>query len=464
MFSFKENIRFNGELVTDKSSIPVFQVLIERAKYDYESDIKFTAHVLPEKIRDLDALISEDTEKFQLVGSPNEVSVVADASWSRHQEGKLTGTINSVSFREELLTAKPKKQTVVVHFSPTNIALSEIWMPVRHWTGEVKAFDDGDRREPFSISTEIGNAKFSLSYEFEDAHIKDVDTSVSIPIPTLIIEVSCENCSKDISEIIKECNNVLRPIEEIISFLGRRQTRWYEIKVLSEDFGGERPVHEARRVRRAFSSPEPMDSLVSPAKFEVESVNALICDYRESPYKEAIRYTINFLNSKWQKEFIETEITMSFTAFETLINGISEYDGSLYIVDDDVFKSFRGRLQKAVKKICNDDDFDRDVRCGFYSKLGELQLAPIVKRAIVIIESTDIGFRDLFSDISSLEEWLRSAYSRRSALIHTGKIKNFKQAIIDANKIHAITERLVYGLIGCKKEWLAPFAYRYAEH
>jgi hypothetical protein len=48
---------------------------------------------------------------------------------------------------------------------------------------------------------------------------------------------------------------------------------------------------------------------------------------------------------------------------------------------------------------------------------------------------------------------------KRSQFIHRGWIDDYNEAMNDTDRIHTLTERLVYALLGGKNEWLCPFAH-----
>jgi hypothetical protein len=93
------------------------------------------------------------------------------------------------------------------------------------------------------------------------------------------------------------------------------------------------------------------------------------------------------------------------------------------------------------------------------AKLSELQRRPIVPRAVSILNRYGVRWQGLRSGDAELEGELNEAYARRSKFVHTGRIDNYADAVADADWLHTLAERLVYNLLGGKKEWLQPFAY-----
>ena len=157
---------------------------------------------------------------------------------------------------------------------------------------------------------------------------------------------------------------------------------------------------------------------------------------------------------------VETHAASTFTAFETIINGISECHGIQEIVDKNEFKKIRKVVEDAIKGYCIKNDLGPEARCDLYKKVGELRFSPIIPRAAKILEEHEIYYLDIIKD-ESMECWLREIYEKRSIFIHSGRIKSISDFAFDVDRLQALTERLVYKLLGGEKEWLSPMAYRH---
>jgi hypothetical protein len=178
------------------------------------------------------------------------------------------------------------------------------------------------------------------------------------------------------------------------------------------------------------------------------------------PYRRPIKHAINYLNINWKRESsIEIKLMGAFTAFETIVNGRGEVEKSNLTVSSKDFRKLRIVLKKKIKEFSTEHQWNKEVREEIYSKLCELQYRPIVPRALSLLKRYKVGGEDLWPDNVSLEEGLKQVYARRSQFIHRGQIDNYNEAMNDTGRIHTLTERLVYALLGGKKEWLWPFAY-----
>ena len=461
MESFKERLSFSGGINVDGDVVPAFRVEIERQKYDCNAEIKFTAYLASEDVNKLDGLLRGKVSVI-LSGLLYKDPIVVDAFWSNFSDRRLTGTIGSFLIGGGKLSSRPIRQMIIVKFSPNDVVLSDAWHTVRNSDGTIEIAEGSDKRPPFEIDAEIGIARLSLQYDYEDSNVDEAKITAMVPVPSLLIEVNETCIDENVDALINRCTQAIEPIETMVSFLGRRQFRWNEILVLSEQ--KDMPVSEVRRVKDGFASKKPLARLIVPQRLDANSIDGLISNYLGLPFCEAVCHTIGYLNSYWGDGFLESSAMMSFTAFETLINGISRSEGTDLIVSDEVFKVVKRKVQSHVRDVCDSLGVGKSEKCEMYAKLGELQRSPIVPRAVTILERYEIKWNDLDLNSETLRDWLRGAYKRRSALLHSGHIENNKQAMIDTRCIHALTERLVYKLVGGNEKWIDRSAYPRVKH
>lgn len=218
---------------------------------------------------------------------------------------------------------------------------------------------------------------------------------------------------------------------------------------------GAHDISFARRLRTIFGSAEAKERLIWPERLGKSDLDKILQTFINCPYKKPIEHTINYLNINWKRESsIERKLMGAFTAFETIVNGIGEVEQSNLTVSSADFRKLRIVLKKKIKEFSTEHQWNKEVREEIYSKLCELQYRPIVPRALSLLKRYKVGGEDLWSDNVSLEEGLKQTYARRSQFIHRGQIDDYNEAMNDTDRIHTLTERLVYALLGGKREWL----------
>lgn len=466
--TFQESIHFDGILKNTSIEIPIENVKIDVSKYHYLEEMRFNAYFQLSDRSALRTINKENGGKFNISGKKNsEIPICAKAYWTNQEGNLISGVVTELQIECETLKNMPGRQYIYANLSSTNLSLPEVKHLVFHWTGEIKPmeWDDEERQDPFVFNTKLGEAKFSLHYDFESTDTGEPNLDVRIPKTVIGVEITEDLCKKDVKTIIEEFKKEIKSIEFILSFFSRRQVRWYEINLVSDKFENKEKLYQSRLIRQGFSTPEPLYRFVNPYRFTNKTNMGDVVElFKESPYKEPIEHTINYLNGVWDDRTIESIITTSFTAFETIINGVSDIDNNIDIIDDDHFKAIRKKIESTIKAYCLDNKFDGDVRSELYRKLPEIQRSAIIPRSLAILERYGISYHDIIKNEDTLEKWLRDVYSQRSLLIHTGRVPNLFKLGREAYRIHALTERLVYELVGGKKEWLDPMAYGYLKN
>jgi hypothetical protein len=213
--------------------------------------------------------------------------------------------------------------------------------------------------------------------------------------------------------------------------------------------------------------------MVRPAKLERESLNAMTAAFTAFPSVSTVRVAIGYLIEARRATFLDYSLLNTWTALETLVNGASAGDGSDKILDETVFSLLREALKGAVKSFSDehglaspngDDALEKSKRVQIYDKLRELQRPSLVPRVIALLDRHRLDVerlweRDFPAKRQPLHRRLTDAYSRRSALIHQGKIDDPYTARGDYLRIHALTELLIYRMLGGDDEWLNPIGW-----
>ena len=224
-------------------------------------------------------------------------------------------------------------------------------------------------------------------------------------------------------------------------------------------------THESHRIRRfaVASYSSGSSALLSPLVFArslpVDGLDRMYGRMRALPYRNQLRSIIGFLLGTYESgTWLEERVTNAFTALEAMTAAITD-DAPL--VPDGEFRLLREELKEVIRRFGARHGLSAATRSSMYAKLGELQRRPITKRMAEVFESHEIEWRDIWPNAQSLTAALAEAYDRRSVLVHTGAVIDFDAAVDDYRRVHALTERLIYQLIGGEAKWRDPRAYRH---
>jgi hypothetical protein len=179
------------------------------------------------------------------------------------------------------------------------------------------------------------------------------------------------------------------------------------------------------------------------------------------PYSKAVFLSMAYVIHAFGDRQVESNIALGFTALETLVSAIGELDRTSYILEDDDFDPFAKAMKKAIKDYGKSQSWSSELKALLYKKLGELQRAPIIPRVVALVNSRSIEWEDLWPEGMALEPALQGEFNVRNTLIHTGFIEDPWRAIAAKYRVHALTERLLYSIIGGDPNWRDPDAYRH---
>lgn len=438
---------------------------IIRKKYLYLEEITFHAKFKSDNRSDIYNLLRRSRGDSLLKGILwDKRRVCASFQYTEITMNEFSGRITELEIGQDLFDELPTYQYISVYLSDTNLALPENSNLNFHYSGEIKSLH-GEEIESncFTFDTKVGVATLVKHYSFEsnDSYNNDSDVDMRISRVTINIPVEKTKINKDTKEIFKATKESLDPIEYVLSYLSRRQVRWHEIVLISEINTGDRHVHESCVIRQGVSTPQSLFSLITPHNItDHKSLDVLVNSLVSSPFRKEIEHSINYLNAMLRHSTIEARALFSFTAFEALINGISEYSGKQDLLSEVDFNYLRKQVEKTIKLYSLENGIGAKVRGEMYKKVCELNVAPIVSRAVDVITNHNVPYNYVIGS-SALEEWLRHAYMQRSLFVHRGDIRDIDDFVLSSDRIHALTECVIYSLVGGDNDWLDTFAYRH---
>ena len=151
----------------------------------------------------------------------------------------------------------------------------------------------------------------------------------------------------------------------------------------------------------------------------------------------------------------------TFIALEATAAAMALEEGHEFLLEEGPFRELYSRLQNEIRTFSREHVLEKSVRKALYAKLPELRRWPIVTRIVEVVESAGVNWQRLWPGEPSLEPPLRQAYARRSALAHSAVSSDWKPMVEDYNRVHALTEQLIFAALGGKDEWQDISAYEH---
>ena len=86
---------------------------------------------------------------------------------------------------------------------------------------------------------------------------------------------------------------------------------------------------------------------------------------------------------------------------------------------------------------------------------------PIRQRIVTLLTNTGVEWKDLWPDGVDLEDGLYAAYMVRNSFVHEGVVADRENATRQQMRIRSLAERLLYLVLGGRREWLDDLAYKH---
>lgn len=464
---FREVIHGRGSFVEEGADeVPVDSFTLSRWKYDHSKPIEFTARY--DSRHRPDPLNRSHPVTF--LGTTDSGRAIAIRRFHyRKVGGYVDGGVTTaetevpeVDFGVDVLPPSPSHQHLSVCLTDTDILVPEVSFLTRSYTGEITA-DDARRDPPFTWATGLGTFKGALHYEYDRATLHESRATVTIRRPTLYLDVPEEARVSDVRAAFDSLAEELRWFLRLLSFLSRRHVDWAVVHLLThwkEGQGGR--FHEsdrwhfARPSRRTFLEP-----LVVPYRMHESSLDDMMKRFQSAPFKESIYLAIGFLLDTFEEGPMEDAVLSVFTALETIVNGITEAEGRGGILPRPAFQELRERLQLTASEFLAGLNAAPSPEMQEYllGKLGDINRRPVVERVIDVLDTHQVRWRQLWRQGTDAAQELRQAYRRRSILTHTGRVEDYQVARDDCLRIHTLTERLIFKLLGGDEGWVQTEAY-----
>lgn len=475
-FEFRETLVFRGSLKNQYAEYAVRDLVVSRYRHRHPTEASFSFQF---QQGDRDHAIAyfarnravefvgelEFRDRGMLLRPPPARLLLRRTHTSTRS---IEGIVERMDLAAEPLAFEPTQQTVTIWLTPTHVARRSYEVMIRYRSGELFERDFDTAAEPFEVPTDFCTLELSQGAHYEPVEIEGEPARLDIPFVALHGEVNTNCLSKDVPALIDGLSAQLQPLESVLSLFSRRHVRIHKYSVYSLGADAQTMSCETVRHVNGYSTPSPEYPLVSAQSLSRESIALTVSRLQQSPYRVPIEKALTFLLAFWQSRYIEQQVTASFTAFETLVNGIAAIDGSADTVPPEMFRPLSARVKETIKLFGKEQGLSSPVRARLYEKVGELQRVALGSSAESILQRYAVEWRDIWSlesaaDAQGLRREIVRAYGLRSGLLHAGDTGPISALMIDAAAIHALAERLVCKLLQVPDDWLDHTAYSYAE-
>lgn len=463
---FRETVHGHGDIVFPDHRVSDVSFSLERPKYAYTEPWRVTAHAREwsEGLRHFQPGSIEGHTDYGVPLSvpyfrPGEQTIpMADKARVR-----MHGWADEVRVGDDSVEVTPQSHAFTVYLTETSIALQEYANLADHWSGQALGEHP---REPLVWDCSLGRAEIERWFVRETARVGDSDASVRIPRPSIFVcGPPAHTEPKPLRAFLESLTGELRDLCSVLSFLGRRRVDWAQIEVWPRRDDGRHSGHyEIKWLKEAIASPAPVgvDSLIRPQVADRALIANMVSAYRSSAIQRSLFYAIASLDAVLQPSFVEQRVAAAFSALEAVVNGLAESEGNEFTLADaslfsDLCRDIRRTVKESGKRL--QPPLTSEQRADIYAKLSELNRPPITDRVVRFVNQYHVAWRDLWPNAESLTSAIRPAYNRRSRLIHVGRLDDVEASIRDYMNVHALTERLVYAVLGGDKSALGPLAY-----
>jgi hypothetical protein len=454
-----------GNLIRGEDSIPVASFSLKRMKYDRATEWKFTAHVGGEHWEKWALFTAAGISPLRFEGrvdDENEITI-SHLDWNLRIRGRLEAEVREWSMGRKIVPFNPTSQSVHLQLSGTPLALAEIEYPILDWSGEIRG--GGTKRLPILFDSVLGEVSFSRRYVYEHALVGGAKSTLQIPVTSFVLKLTSQSCFSDLDVLMEKLDSEIEDALRVISFLSRRHVRWFWTKVISVSDSQEGRNFDEAEWNRSIGRTEGREvrPLINPLRPPPDGLGKMIARFRDLPFKTAASSAIVYLIASQHSEHVESHLVNAFTALESLVSGWGEAHGTNHTLSSAHFKQLCKTLKVDVSAFATQSGLGPNTVREMLDKLPELRRRPIVDQVIDLLHELDVPWQDLWPEGADLRMGIKEAFGRRNRFVHAGQLSSVAQAHVDATRIHAIAERILFLLIGGELGWQDFRAYEHIQ-
>lgn len=470
--NFEHHIRGHGFLKYGGIELWVPAFEISRPKYGAGSGWEIMAH--PDaKFKEINSLVRRNEKPIRLEGESDRGQPVRVPEFRvrTFTHYRVEGVGFEIEVGPDSLPSVPNGQNAYVTFSFNPVAEPEVLFPFRSAKGELKKDRPSKSRDPLTVPTQFGEAEFARKYQWEDAMVAEEKVPVRVPRPLLQVEVEKGDRTSKPFDIIRVFEDELQSFSRLLSFLSRKDVAWVHAKVFSswDESEAEYPKEsELWKAGGAWERTSSLDRLVVPGRMAREDLGDLFASFESLEFRDAVFHAIGFLIGAVSERYVEVQLMNAFTALEAIVSGFCRSENLEFIVAPRFHNDLRKHIKKQIHDFVKEDNrvpsgYAEPIRDALTRKMAgsHTRRRSFADRVVDLVEGSGTPWRGLWPEGTNLRAAISDAYARRSKLVHGGKRSDAVPAIVDVFRIHALTERAIFRLIGGDPNWVAPTAYQH---
>lgn len=311
-------------------------------------------------------------------------------------------------------------------------------------------------RSPISWKAEDGETvHFLPSYSFNPLNVEGNIGLLRLRNCQLVVKYPAGrfNSLKSVSE------HIWKLFDEdiwLLSFINKKYLPWFKASLytnVKDEF-----LHAEIRRHQVFQERLEADANTKEnysltrwplAKYEAlaqGTFESMIEEFRQSPYRSTLLQIIQTLMVTYEKNYIEAELSLAYTAFEMLIQTLGRDYAA--ILDEEEFEKIKNSLKGYIKSNLK---LEKTIRSLMYEKLPELQRVSFKQLVKSAIKAQGIDLSKFWGpEVSEdkLDQELSQMISRRNAFIHGDVVNGYDLYFVDFHRIRLIIELTVLKLLG----------------
>jgi len=311
------------------------------------------------------------------------------------------------------------------------------------------------RSEDDSISWETEECNFNIAnyYEHDTSQIGLDRADVQIEFTKLILRKKLIAQSR-IEQAFIQVEEQIKDLLAILSLINRKFIQWHKIEATFRDKQDDKKFLRSEK-RRKFSPyrDSRREPLFVQATLKQGYLHELIQAYQKSEIKSAIEKAITYLAASYELDRLEPKLLMAYSAFESIVNNLSNKLGISRCLSNNQFKNLKTELISVVDDFCeNESAQGRKVFIeGLKDKLSEIKTRPLRNKVIDIIKSNSIDYSDIWDlHADELREKIQGIINRRNKLIHDVKSADPDFFYPDLVRVRTLCERFILAELGFK--------------
>jgi len=460
---FNQVITGRGEIHVEELTSPVTRFTLSRIKHGFRTPWEFETVVSEDDRGEFYKAVKRGSLlRFvgkTFTGSSIEVPNLRMRRWELGN-GAFTGVASAALIDSGPLPTKPNRQIVTIDLSPTSMALEEKRFLTRYYTGELKeddALTPSDKEKVLYWDTSYGRMTLVCYYAWENAQVGETQSIVRIPVSTLQLRLENDATSADARQLAESIEKEIEGPLRLISLLNRGHVRWTRIHVSSEtkDDNGRTTGHDLDWHRPGALGDERSHrdwGLANPYDMVPDGLNTVVTSLNQSPYRDVLLTAMVYIVTAYDDRIAELSLVSSFTALETITNGIGEVDGTDHIMPEGGFRKLKKHLEGEIQSHIEPEKLSANLFPLIRVKLGELNRSSIVPRLCALIERHKVEWKMLWPE-ADLEESVRRMIKVRNEFVHTGHIDMEGRAYIASRRARMLGEQLIWRMLGGDWKW-----------